>query len=58
MPTARVGKTLTSAALSLAIFFNYNEQPVWGGPVAFFMLMGGLGVTLLWVRFLADDISF
>lgn len=44
--------------LSLAIFFNYNEQPAWGGPVAFFMLMGGLGVTLLWVRFLADDISF
>lgn len=44
--------------LSLAIFFNFNEQPTWGGPVAFFMLMGGLGVTLLWVRFLADEISF
>jgi hypothetical protein len=44
--------------LSLAIFYNFNQQPEWGGPVAFFMLMGGLGVTLLWVRFLADEISF
>lgn len=44
--------------LSLAIFFNYNDQPVWGGPVAFFMLMGSLGVTVLWVRFLADEITF
>ena len=44
--------------LSLAIFFDFNQQPEWGGPVAFFMLMGGLGVTVLWVRFLADEISF
>lgn len=58
--TTKLGMAISATILwlSLAIFFNYNEQPVWGGPVAFFMLMGGLGVTLLWVRFLADDISF
>lgn len=44
--------------LSLAIFFNFNGQPEWGGPVAFFTLVGGLGVVLAWTRFLADEISF
>jgi len=44
--------------ISLAIFFNFRGQPDWGGPIAFFTLMGGLGVTLIWTRFLADDINF
>jgi hypothetical protein len=44
--------------LSLAIFFNFNGSPNWGGPIAFFTLVGGLGVVLAWTRFLADDISF
>ena len=44
--------------LSLAIFFNFNGNPEWGGPIAFFTLVGGLGVTLAWTRFLADDIAF
>lgn len=43
--------------LSLTLFFNFHD-PTLGGPVAFFALMGGLGVTLLWTRFLADEISF
>lgn len=43
--------------LSLSLFFNF-QNPTYGGPVAFFALMGGLGVTLLWTRFLADEISF
>jgi hypothetical protein len=43
--------------LSLTLFFNF-QNPTYGGPVAFFALMGGLGVTLLWTRFLADEISF
>ena len=43
--------------LSLTLFFNF-QNPTFGGPVAFFALMGGLGVTLLWTRFLADEISF
>jgi hypothetical protein len=44
--------------LSLAIFFNFNGNAEWGGPIAFFTLVGGLGVVLAWTRFLADDISF
>ncbi len=47
----------TIAWLSLTLFFNF-ENPTYGGPVAFFALMGGLGVTLLWTRFLADELSF
>jgi len=43
--------------LSLTLFFNFGN-PIYGGPVAFFALMGGLGVVLLWTRFLADEITF
>ncbi len=43
--------------LSLALFFNF-QNTTYGGPVAFFALMGGLAVVLLWTRFLADEISF
>ena len=43
--------------LSLTLFFNF-QNPIYGGPVAFFALMGGLGVVLLWTRFLADEITF
>ncbi|MGH2517407.1 MAG: hypothetical protein ACRDHP_17295 [Ktedonobacterales bacterium] len=38
----------------LGYFNNVNYQ----GAVAFFALMGGLGIVLLWTRFLADDIHF
>lgn len=44
--------------LSLSIFYNFRGDAQWGGPVAFFTLMGGLGVILVWTRFLADEISF
>ncbi len=44
--------------LSLAIFFNFRGSEEFGGPVAFFTLVGGLGVVLAWTRFLADEISF
>jgi hypothetical protein len=43
--------------LSLSLFFNF-QNVAYGGPVAFFALMGGLAVVLLWTRFLADEISF
>ena len=43
--------------LSLTLFFNF-QNVTYGGPVAFFALMGGLAVVLLWTRFLADEISF
>ncbi|HEY7983629.1 MAG TPA: hypothetical protein VID73_05640 [Ktedonobacterales bacterium] len=44
--------------LSLALFFNFRGSEQFGGPVAFFTLVGGLGVTVMWTRFLADDITF
>lgn len=44
--------------LSLSIFFDFQGNPEWGGPIAFFTLVGGLGVVLAWTRFLADEISF
>jgi hypothetical protein len=44
--------------LSLALFFNFRGSEEFGGPVAFFTLVGGLGVTVMWTRFLADDITF
>jgi hypothetical protein len=47
----------TIAWLSLTLFFDFSN-PTYGGPVAFFALTGGLGVTLLWTRFLADEITF
>lgn len=43
--------------LALTLFFNFHN-PTFGGPVAFFALTGGLGVVLLWTRFLADEITF
>ena len=43
--------------LALTLFFNFTN-PTYGGPVAFFSLMGGLGIVLLWTRFIADEISF
>ncbi|HEU4785017.1 MAG TPA: hypothetical protein VFS83_16900 [Ktedonobacterales bacterium] len=45
--------------LALVFFFNFTEETVgFGGAMAFFVLMGGLGVTLMWTRFLADEINF
>jgi hypothetical protein len=43
--------------LALTLFFNFKDE-TYGGPVAFFSLMGGLGVVLLWTRFIADEISY
>lgn len=47
----------TIAWLALTLFFNFHN-PAYGGPVAFFALTGGLGVVLLWTRFLADEITY
>jgi hypothetical protein len=50
--------------LSLVLFFQFNppggdfDQSTVGGAVAFFALVGGLGVVLAWTRFLADDITY
>lgn len=50
--------------LALSFFFNYNppegnfDLQEYGGAVAFFTLMGGLGIVLLWTRFLSDELTF
>jgi hypothetical protein len=55
--------SVTIVWLSLAFFFNYNpplgnfDLTKYGGAVAFFTLMGGLGLVLLWTRFLSDEIT-
>jgi hypothetical protein len=43
--------------LAIALFFGFHD-PQYGGPVAFFTLMGGLGIVLIWTRFFSDEISF
>lgn len=50
--------------LSLVLFYGFNpplgdfDATNYQGAVAFFALMGGLGIVLLWTRFFADDITF
>ncbi len=71
--TTKLSMTISATILwfSLALFFNFQENTVcdllgtectgaaqYGGAVAFFTLMGGLGIVLLWTRFLSDEISF
>lgn len=56
--------SITIVWLSLSFFYNYNppggnfDLSRYGGAVAFFTLMGGLGLVLLWTRFLSDEITF
>lgn len=47
---------LTLVWLSLIIFYPFKTNTD-GGAVAFFTLLGGLLVCVLWVHFLADEIS-
>lgn len=56
---------LTVVWLSLIIFYPFNppatytdaQKSTWpGGAVAFFTLVGGLGICVLWVHFFADEI--
>jgi hypothetical protein len=58
--TTKLGLSVSATILwlSLALFFNFRGSAEFGGAVAFFTLMGGLGVVLLWTRFLADDVTF
>ena len=43
--------------LALVFFFNFTVEGD-GGAMAFLVLMGGLAITLMWTRFLADEIGF
>jgi hypothetical protein len=48
--------------LALAVFFGFKDPTFadegYRGAAAFFTLMGGLGIVLMWTRFLADDVTF
>lgn len=61
----KLGMAASSTVIWLALifFFNFNSDNPnasggYGGAMAFFALMGGLAVTLMWTRFLADEINF
>jgi hypothetical protein len=46
--------------LSLTLLYGFKDLNIdegTRGAVAFFALMGGLGVTLVWVHFLSDEIK-
>ena len=49
---------LTIVWLTLILFYPFKDPSnhEYSGAVAFFTLIGGLGVSLLWVRFFADEI--
>ena len=49
---------LTIIWLSLIIFFPFKDpnNQEYSGAVAFFTLIGGLAVSVFWVRFFADEI--
>jgi len=48
---------LTICWLALIIFYPFKDPANdAGGAVAFFALIGGLGIVVLWVRFFSDDI--
>jgi len=57
--TIKLGLTaiLTICWLSLIIFYPFKDPAnTSGGAVAFFTLVGGLAVCILWVRFFSDEI--
>ncbi len=49
---------LTIIWLALIIFFPFKDpnNQEYSGAVAFFTLIGGLAVSVFWVRFFADEI--
>ena len=40
--------------LGLTLFYHFAD-PAYGGTVAFFALVGGLEVVVIWTRYLADE---
>jgi hypothetical protein len=54
----KLGMAISATVIWLALTFFFNfEIHGYGGAVAFFALMGGLAITLIWTYFLADEIS-
>ena len=53
-----LGVSYTLIWLALAFFFPFKDPNIesQAGAVAFFTLAGGLGVVLIWTRFLSDEL--
>ena len=53
-----LGVSYTLLWLALVFFFPFKDPSIesQAGAAAFFALAGGLGVVLIWVRFLADEV--
>jgi hypothetical protein len=53
-----LGVSYTLVWLALAFFFPFKDPTIesQAGTVAFFLLAGGLGLVLIWTRFLADEV--
>ena len=53
-----LGVSYTLLWLALVFFFPFKDPTIesQAGAAAFFALAGGLGVVLIWVRFLADEV--
>ncbi len=50
--------SLSIAWLALIFFYPFNDPAnILRGAVGFFTLVGGLAVSVLWVRFFSDEIS-
>ena len=47
---------LTVSWLALILFFPFKTSGGAGGAVGFFALIGGLAVSVLWIRFFSDEI--
>jgi hypothetical protein len=49
---------LTICWLALILFYPFKDPSNYnGGAVGFFALVGGLAVSILWVRFFSDEIA-
>jgi|SRR5579884_3009546 len=61
--TTKLGMAISATIvwLAIAFFFGFKDPNVdegFRGMMAFFTLMGGLAVVLMWTRFLSDEIAF
>jgi hypothetical protein len=57
--TTKLGMAASATVvwLALTLFFNFSVEGI-GGAVAFFALVGGLGIVLVWTHYFSDEISY
>ncbi len=54
--SSRLSLAISGSILWLGLLFFYRfSDPNYGGTVAFFALVGGLAVVLIWSRYLSDE---